>query len=667
MMVLVMIPARAGLTLFAVLTARALREVKITTWINIRRGRRCYDLDGKAPLNAHDRMAGSNDINQDHGPQADPAGRFPWGWVGSAFVLTVLMFVGLAWHVRSTFDVGREVAESFVASDQLRDLMTELQQQLATTAIFLIATHDPSWKTRHLEVEARLQEALEETIQHSETGYNREALIQAGDAIRELSRIEAEATTLADWGEVNEALSLLSGEEYRGWQQRFLGASQLFIDDHRRFLNSRLAIQAEREVQSVGVAFIILLLSLTIWMALVRRLQRWGSALDQESRIRRQLEAGLLQAQKMEAVGRLASGIAHDFRNLLTAIRGYVTLAREQIHDDHPAGHALGRVEEAADQAEGVIRGLLTFGRRSVAEKKAVDLGELVTRGGRWVQRMVPASVRLETRIADDTGGLWVLADPVQLQQVLLNLAVNACDAMPGGGGLAIAVDREEQATPPRVTMTVSDNGCGMSPEVAERAMEPFFTTKLAGEGTGLGLAMAHGIVAQHDGRMSIESEPGQGTTVTICLPAIPAPTEPTEPTRDTDTFETGEGRVLLAEPHPYARQIMGSALEAVGFEVLAVADGSALKEVLSESGQGPVLTVLDARLPGVETENRLFCLRELGYRGPVLLVGLASDADPAGLPDDAVILLRKPVRVGELKRLALGMTRAKSDRRRIE
>lgn len=612
-------------------------------------------------------MIGSNATHRNQEPGNDPAGGFPWAWVGSAFVLTVLMFAGLAWHVRSTFEVGREVAESYVASDRIRDLMTELQQQLATTAILLIATHDPSWKTRHQEVEARLQEALGETIRLSESGYNREALIQASDAIRELSRIEAEATTLADWGEVNEALSLLSGDEYRAWQQRFLGASQLFIDDHRRFLTTRLASQAEREVQSVGVAFIILLLSLAIWIALVRRLRRWGSALDQESRIRRQLEAELLQAQKMEAVGRLASGIAHDFRNLLTAIRGYVTLARGKIHDDHPAGHALGRVEEAADQAEGVIRGLLTFGRRSVAEKKAVDLGELVTRGGRWVRRMVPGSVRIETQIADDSRGLWVLADPVQLQQVLLNLVVNACDAMPGGGALAISVGRGQPASSSRVILTVTDSGCGMSREVAERAMEPFFSTKSVGEGTGLGLSMAHGIVAQHEGAITIESEPGQGTSISISLPAIPAPAEPGRATEDTQALETGDGRVLLAEPHAYARQIMSSALETIGFEVMAVADGRELKEALTGVDSSPVLIVLEARLTGVDAGSPLGWLRRLGYQGPVLMVGQASDADAVGREEDRVILLRKPVRVSELKRLAMGMTRSRTDRRRIQ
>jgi signal transduction histidine kinase len=612
-------------------------------------------------------MTGSNAAQRHQEPGNDLAGGFPWAWVGSAFVLTVLMFAGLAWHVRSTFEVGREVAESYVASDRIRDLMTELQQQLATTAILLIATHDPSWKTRHLEVEARLQEALGETIKLSESGYNQEALIQASDAIRELSRIEAEATTLADWGEVNEALSLLSGDEYREWQQRFLGASQLFIDDHRRFLNSRLASQAEREVQSVGVAFIILLLSLAIWMALVRRLRRWGAALDQESRIRRQLEAELLQAQKMEAVGRLASGIAHDFRNLLTAIRGYVTVARGKIHDDHPAGHALGRVEEAADQAEGVIRGLLTFGRRSVAEKKAVDLGELVTRGGRWVRRMVPRSVQLETQIADDDAGLWVLADPVQLQQVLLNLVVNACDAMPGGGALTISVDRGQPASSSRVILTVTDSGCGMSREVAERAMEPFFSTKPAGEGTGLGLSMAHGIVAQHEGAITIESEPGQGTSISISLPAIPAPMEPGGAMQDTQALETGDGRVLLAEPHAYARQIMSSALETIGFEVMAVADGPELKEALTGVDPPPVLIVMEARLPGVDARSRLTWLRGLGYQGPVLLVGQAADADAAGPEEHRVILLRKPVRVSELKRLAMGMTRSRTDRRRTQ
>jgi signal transduction histidine kinase len=598
--------------------------------------------------------------------QAVIARRFPWVWVGSAILLTILMFAGLAWHVRSTFEVGREVAESYVASDRLRDLMTELQQQLATTAILLIATHDPSWKVRHLEVESKLQQALRETIADSESGYNQAALVQARDAISELGRLEAEATSLAEWGEVNEALALLSGDEYRELQRRFVAASQRFIDDHRGFLNERLAVQAEREVQSIGVAFLILLLSLAIWLALVRRLRRWGAALDRESVIRRQLEAELLQSQKMEAVGRLASGIAHDFRNLLTAIRGYVTLARDRIPSLHPARHALGRVEEAADQAEGVIRGLLTFGRRSVAEKQAVDAEDLITRAAAWVQRMVPGTVQLDTLVQKDEDGLWVLADPVQLQQVLLNLVVNACDAMPEGGKVEIAAQRSAIGPDPMVTISVRDTGHGMSEEVAARAFEPFFTTKSASEGTGLGLSMAHGIVTQHDGNLSIDSTPGVGTTVSIRLPAIPAPlaSDPTVPDIDGDIGEPGH--VLLLEPHDYVRQIMAAALEAAGYTVAPLATTADLLDQLGDEKNSPVLVVLNADLPGSENKSPVHWLRSVGYRGPVLLVSGEPEAEAGDMTDDRVMLLPKPVSMAQLKRLALRMTRTDPERKQV-
>jgi CheY-like chemotaxis protein len=197
--------------------------------------------------------------------------------------------------------------------------------------------------------------------------------------------------------------------------------------------------------------------------------------------------------------------------------------------------------------------------------------------------------------------------------------------------------------------------------------MEPFFSTKPAGEGTGLGLSMAHGIVAQHEGAITIESEPGRGTSISISLPAIPAPMEHGGAVQDTQALETGDGRVLLAEPHAYARQIMSSALETIGFEVMAVADGPEMEDALSGAGEPPVLTVLEARLPGVEVPSRLAWLRALGYGGPVLLVGQASDADAVDPDEDRVIVLRKPVRVSELKRLAMGMTRSRTDRRRTQ
>ena len=232
---------------------------------------------------------------------------------------------------------------------------------------------------------------------------------------------------------------------------------------------------------------------------------------------RHRLEEQLRQAQKMESVGRLAGGIAHDFNNLLTAIRGYAELLLLDLDEDAAARESAAQIARAAERAAALTSQLLAFSRKQVLRPQSLDLNEVVEAMAPMLGRVLGEDVVLTTALDPELG--LTLADPTQVEQVLLNLAVNARDAMPGGGGLLLRTANVELDEERFVALVVADTGSGMDPDTAAHAFEPFFTTKDVGSGTGLGLATVHGIVAQSGGSVSVVSEPGAGTTFTIHLP----------------------------------------------------------------------------------------------------------------------------------------------------
>jgi two-component system cell cycle sensor histidine kinase/response regulator CckA len=256
----------------------------------------------------------------------------------------------------------------------------------------------------------------------------------------------------------------------------------------------------------------------------------FGIALVEDVTERHELEERLRLSQRLEAVGQLAGGVAHDFNNLLTAIGGYAELALREGGDRPRLRESLEAIASTAARASSLTHQLLAFSRRQRLEPKVVDLNDVVTGSLGLVEKVTREDIRLETELA--AGLPHVKADPDQLTHVLLNLAVNARDAMTAGGTLRISsetVDVDEEAgkrlwnAPPGryVRLVVEDDGTGMEAAVLERVFEPFFTTKEVGAGTGLGLSTVHGIVAQSGGSIEVTSEPGAGTTFTICLPSV--------------------------------------------------------------------------------------------------------------------------------------------------
>ena len=343
----------------------------------------------------------------------------------------------------------------------------------------------------------------------------------------------------------------------------------------------------------------------------------------------------LAQSQKIEAVGRLAGGIAHDFNNLLGVILGFGELARKDLPPDHRAHQRVEQIQKAAERAATLTRQLLAFSRKQLLQPKNVDLNTIARDMERMLRRLIGEDIRLETSLAPD---LWpVRADPAQIEQVILNLAVNARDAMPGGGTLIIRTSQAEldaafvEAHPgssagPHAVLAVCDTGHGMDAATLSHVFEPFFTTKPAGQGTGLGLAMTYGIVKQSGGYISAQSEPGKGTTFTVYLPraqaqkADPArPPQPVVPLRGTET-------VLLVEDEASLRGVMRETLQHAGYRVLE--SGTAEDALALAAGQpGEIhLLLTDVVMPGASGEKLEARLRSTRPRLRVIYMSGYTD-----------------------------------------
>ncbi len=316
----------------------------------------------------------------------------------------------------------------------------------------------------------------------------------------------------------------------------------------------------------------------------------------------------LLQAQKMEAVGKLAGGIAHDFNNLLTAIKGFTELLLRRSSSDDPSHSDLLGIKKASEQAARLTRQLLAFSRKQVLQPRIINLNEIVIKMQEMLHRLIGEDIELVVNLQDDLH--TVRADPGQIEQIILNLAVNARDAMSDGGTLTlqtanIAVGRQRSRSIPVLEageyalLTVRDTGSGMNRETRRRLFEPFFTTKDTGKGTGLGLATVYGIVRQSNGTIFVDSEPGKGTAFTIYLPREVGKTE--SPTLETTPKEKlrGSERILLVEDEDMVRQLAERVLREYGYSVLVSSRGSEALEVAARQSDTIQLMITDVIMPG--------------------------------------------------------------------
>ncbi len=372
----------------------------------------------------------------------------------------------------------------------------------------------------------------------------------------------------------------------------------------------------------------------------------------------KRLQGQLIQAQKTESIGRLAGGVAHDFNNLLTVMKGFLDLARSQVAPDSALGADLGQVDQAIDSASDLTRQLLAYSRKQIIHPQVLDFNESVSRLHSMISRLLGEQIQLELQLAQ---GLWpVRFDPGQSEQILINLAANARDAMLDGGRLIIStsnltVDQHSRTRHPDIApgdyvlLSVSDSGTGMTAAVQAHAFEPFFTTKASGSGTGLGLAMIHGAVTQHDGFVRVESEPLRGSTFRLYLPRVQH-AEVAPPATVSDAPPRGSESIVVVEDEEPIRRLAVRVLSKLGYRVEAFGSGQLALQALAERSRTPNaepvgLVLTDVIMPGMNGRELAEQVRARYPTVPVLFAsGYTEDVIAHhGVLRDNVDFLEKP------------------------
>jgi two-component system, cell cycle sensor histidine kinase and response regulator CckA len=374
---------------------------------------------------------------------------------------------------------------------------------------------------------------------------------------------------------------------------------------------------------------------------------------------RLQLEEQLRQTQKLESLGLLAGGIAHDFNNILAVIAANGSIMTELVPAGHPDRELVDEIEAAVTRGTSLTRQLLAFSRKQVVEPVVLDLNKVVSDTRKMLRRMVGEDIVIKTSLDPELGHVRI--DPGYLVQVLMNLAVNARDAMPRGGTLTLTTRTVGRDS----LIEVADTGCGMTPEVKARAFEPFFTTKGLSHGTGLGLSVVHGIVDQAGGRIELESEPGLGTTLWIYLPHVDAPAD--ELPDVADVSARGAEKVIVVDDDLFVRGSTSRALRTRGYQVLEAADGDAALRLLRDHGSDVALLLTDVVMPGMDGRE---LVEQARSRRPSLKVlymtGYTDDATLRhGVRRGEVLVLEKPFRshtlAGRVRQVLDGPVRAEA------
>ncbi|MCG3149081.1 MAG: Sensor histidine kinase RcsC [Verrucomicrobiae bacterium] len=515
---------------------------------------------------------------------------------------------------------------------------------------------------RTLELSAANARLMQEIVDRKNSELRlREAETKYRTVVEQLPAITyiADYSAEGKWNYVSPQISSILGFSITEWQaDPTLWERQMHPDDRAK------AIAAEQTSRQTGLPFSIEYRmhdrdGRVVWFAdrgvvlcdlAGKTCSVHGVMLDMTDRKR--LEQQFLQAQKVEAVGRLAGGVAHDFNNILTAILGYSELILRRVQPGDPIRVNGEQIQKAAERAASLTRQLLAFSRKQVLEPRVFNLNDVILDLEKMLRRLIGEDIQFISMLGPQLA--MVRADPAQIEQVIMNLVVNARDAMPERGTLTlktanvtIPVGAPLQVVPAGdyVTFRVTDTGVGMTEETKAHLFEPFFTTKPVGAGTGLGLATCFGIIQQSTGHITVESELSKGTTFTIYLPAINTTVSVNEPAATEPATPRGSERILLVEDEPAIRELAALELRELGYAVHTAGDGAEALEVLQATG-GPVeLLVTDVVMPKMGGPELADALRHR-YRDTRVLFTSGYTADTIGrhgVLDEGISFLRKP------------------------
>ena len=593
--------------------------------------------------------------------------------VGAIFLAAILTGVGFAYmlgrHVRTPLRSLALVAEAVGAGDLTVQARVESEDEIGTLAATF---NSMTFRLRGL-IDSLEQRVLERKRAEADLRSSQEALRENQVLLQSIIEHSGAVIYVKDLDGRYLLINRRYEEHFQVERRTVLGKTdhQLFASEFADIFrgNDQQAIAAGQPLESEepvpqgdGIRFY---LSIKCPLAGADGRPYAVCGISADITERKRVEQQLRQSQKMEAIGRLAGGIAHDFNNLLTVINGYSGLALLRLDSSDEMHEVLLQILRAGERAAELTKQLLTYSRKQVQETKIWDLNAIISEMEPMLKRVIAEDIQLTTSLALDIGG--VMVDRGQVEQIILNLVVNARDAMPQGGKLWVETSSESRvaaAAPagfdaivePCVVLSVRDTGVGMTPDVCAEIFDPFFTTKDVGKGTGLGLSVVHGIVKQSGGNVSVHSEPGKGSTFRIVFPRVPgaAIVEREPSAMPPGTLHRGHETILLVEDDALVRGFARRALESHGYRVIEANNGNAALQILATSPLRADLVVTDLVMPHMGGRALAAQLRQKLPLLPILYVsGYADGLLPAqAIAPDDTRLLQKPFSPAELMRV---------------
>jgi PAS domain S-box-containing protein len=558
-------------------------------------------------------------------------------------------------HAAHEVAAGRRIGEEVTGDDEI----ARLARTLKNTSD-LVISQSAQLRKAHAELEMRVEQRTAElhaaNEQLRQANEIRGAVVQSSplaiwvvDLIGNVLFWNTAAERIFGWTEaevIGKPLPVIPADqqaEYRQWLERLRSAESIAGVERKRRKKDGSLIDVE------------------IWTSPLRDETgaiRGAIAIDQDVSQQKLLEEQFRQAQKLEAVGRLAGGIAHDFNNLLTVIAGYAEMLAGEIRDPNLREYG-EEIQYAAERATSLTAQLLTFSRRQITQPCIIDLSEAVAHSMKLFRRVIGEDIEIETRLDPHLGR--IKADPLNIDQVIMNLVVNARDAMRYGGRLTIETanrELDEQyagrhiGVPPGLysMLAVSDTGVGMSPEVRSRIFEPFFTTKESGKGTGLGLSIVYGIVKQNGGEIIVYSEPGQGTSFKLYFPMVELPSELISVEAGTEKLR-GRETVLVCEDEAVIRKLVNAMLSKYGYRVIEAENVVQAVDIASDGGRQIDLLVTDVVMPDANGFELAKAVRKLRPDVKVLYMSGYADSHLARNSELDAPLIQKPFSASSLTR----------------
>jgi signal transduction histidine kinase len=583
--------------------------------------------------------------------------RIPFlGWFLLATAVAALLIAFLGWHIYESHRFFGQIGTEFVRQTEAVARLRELRWELTQAAHHLVLFGDgEDRRAAYDDAQRRLEAELDADLGLPEQAPERASLAVLAGLSRGLGAIEAKAMAAAQEGRKDEALGLLHSLEYTEDTRLLCAQADAHAKSVYDRLQGRLRSHGESELGFFSIDVAVLLFAGGLWWQLGVRLRRWRGLADSELGKRIIAEVRLRQAQKMEALGQMAAGVGHDFMNVLSTIQGYADLAARAAERGRVDQASLKGIQAAAQQGAAVTGALLTFSHSAVPDRQPLDLCRLLSETAEGLRQTRPGAIEISTRADLPPDQCRILGDRNQLQQVLLNLALNAADAMPTGGRLTMtlragdagAADARNGAAEPVICLAISDTGQGIPPEIRERIFEPFFTTKGRGQGTGLGLAIVHAIAADHGATVDVSSVPGKGTTFRLCFPR-----DESVATLGLPPVQDVEGVLLIAVRDPYQGQLLASAVERLGLEAERVPDWQGLLAALYRHRGTDLTVLLDADFTECRARNCAEAVAATGARPRVLILTERDAASLGEYEDAGFMVLERPLPLAELVRL---------------